>query len=334
VNTDKVKISIIIVSYNEIEYLQDSIMSCLAQELPYKYEIIIGDDGSSDGSLELIEDYREKYPDIIKYFVMDRTDIVDLIASERVSNILKKALEISEGEYVTALSGDDILVDKSKLFKQVDFLDRNKAYASCYTDFMCFGKKQNDVEVKLRATLSNPVFWATQYMHISCFVVRREIKNILLDRFVDDTGMVYCMLNLGKSKHIKRVGFGYRQREKSIVHELDILESHIMNLMLYQDILNYGKMRASSLAKFCSHLEYVYNHRQEMKNERYYKYFRNCRMYGNDILLEMYNSLSSWKSDLKIKKMVFASKIIRSFFYLARKMEVVYLICFEKMEGE
>ena len=55
------KLSIIIVSYNEKEYISEAIESCMSQEGKFDYEIIIGDDGSNDGSLEIIERYQEQY---------------------------------------------------------------------------------------------------------------------------------------------------------------------------------------------------------------------------------------------------------------------------------
>ena len=75
------------VSYNEAEYLEQAISSCMSQKLD-DYEIVIGDDGSNDGSIDLIKKYAEMYPEIVRYSVSDRTGIgsvKDIIASLRVS---------------------------------------------------------------------------------------------------------------------------------------------------------------------------------------------------------------------------------------------------------
>ena len=58
--------SIIVVSYNQKEYTAQAIDSCLSQDIQEPYEIIIVDDGSDDGSVEMISDYASKHPDIIK----------------------------------------------------------------------------------------------------------------------------------------------------------------------------------------------------------------------------------------------------------------------------
>ena len=78
------KLSVVIISYNEKQYLSDAIKSCLAQNFDGSFEIIIGDDGSSDGSIELITEFAAQYPDTITWFTMERLDAVDVIPSLRV----------------------------------------------------------------------------------------------------------------------------------------------------------------------------------------------------------------------------------------------------------
>ena len=80
------KISVIIISYNEKDYLPEAIECCLQQdtfEKGMELEIIIGDDGSSDGSQEIIEQYCKQYPDIVRSFVMERNITGPVIPSFR-----------------------------------------------------------------------------------------------------------------------------------------------------------------------------------------------------------------------------------------------------------
>ncbi len=68
-------VSVVIISYNEAEYLKQAIDSCLKQTYD-NIEIIIGDDGSTDSSMEIINHYVKCYPEKIKSFIMERN--VDL----------------------------------------------------------------------------------------------------------------------------------------------------------------------------------------------------------------------------------------------------------------
>lgn len=175
------KLSIIVISYNEKEYISEAIESCLNQNFVDSFEIIIGDDGSSDGSISVIKSYVEKYPNVIKYFIMDRSNIKDVIPSIRVSNIIKKGLDIAKGQYLMILSGDDFFCDRNKFSKQIQFLDNNSQYVACYSDFTKFWSYNKKTLVKQEYQHSNATFWSGCYVHISSFAFRNNIKRYLLE---------------------------------------------------------------------------------------------------------------------------------------------------------
>ncbi len=281
------KLSIIVVSYNEKQYIREAIESCLNQVFEFDYEIIIGDDGSDDGSIDVIKEYQVKYPNIIQYFEMDRSNISDFIPSLRVTNVLKRGFSMAKGQYMTVLFGDDIILNHSKFFRQIDFLDHHPNYVSCYTDFKKFGKNQADIVCVGMFSFGRSVFWSGRYVHISCFVFRKTVVEHLLDRFADDTGLIFSIFKAGKSKRIGGLDFGYRQHDSSIMHEADVMELSILELMLYQDILNSGQYAICSLSRFMKPLNYVYKHRNELLNRKYDKYLSNCKLYPNNILKEI-----------------------------------------------
>lgn len=279
------KLSIVIVSYNELDYLEESIKSCMNSNCDY--EIIIGDDGSTDGSIELIAKYSKRYPGKIKFFVMDRVGIKsvkDIIPSIRVSNVLKRAFDICQGEYITIISGDDVNTLPNRYIKQVEFLDKNLKYSSCYIDYKKFWNDGTEEILRLRASINEKIFWSIQYVHISCFVFRRECLKNLLPRFCDDTGLIYSILATGKSKHLKMDGFGYRQRNKSIMHEADKVELSLLEIALFQDCLNHGSMKLSSLSRFYKPMQYLMNNRNAIMSGKYDKYLNETSKSANDVL--------------------------------------------------
>ena len=326
------KLSVVIISYNEKKYLSDAINSCLAQDFDEPFEIIIGDDGSSDGSIELITEFATQYPDVISWFVMDRLDIVDIIPSLRASNVLKRAFSIATGEYLAVMSGDDLLCDRYKFSKQADFLDKNPKYNSCYTDFKLFwndGKEQN---ISVRSSMNRAVFWSKRYVHISCFLFRRNAIDYLLDRFCDDTGLMLSIFKSGRAKHFPGVMFGYRQRDGSIMHESDILELNILELLLLQDTLNKKGYYFSSLSRFSHPLFYVYKNRNCLMDKRYNKYLLNGRKYGNDYLGWINNlDQMSLLDKAKIYGFLAVSGCSDCFFYCIRKVDALKNFLFKKM---
>ena len=60
-----IKISVCIVSYNQAKYIAECLQSVLDQETHYGYEIIIGDDCSTDGTRQIIEEFRQRHPEKI-----------------------------------------------------------------------------------------------------------------------------------------------------------------------------------------------------------------------------------------------------------------------------
>ena len=285
------KLSFIIISYNEAEYLGQAIESCLKQNLE-DFEIIIGDDGSNDGSIEILEQYKEKYPEIIRYFVSDRTGVVlkDVIASLRVSNVITEALKIASGEYCVILSGDDYFYETPFFEKAISFLDNNKKYV---TYIGGFEKVWVDKPAVSYNTAYPPqIYWGSgKYIHISAFVFKKNVfeKGMFLKRFCDDIGIAYSLGFAGKWKYDKEIVFAYRQRSGSIMQTADQMNFRIVELMILQDTLCKGYLYNQTLAHFSKSLKYVFKHRDLLDSDKYKKYFLNCEKYDQNIIKKIYN---------------------------------------------
>ena len=92
-------ISVYITSYNQKDYLIKALKSALNQTHSPK-EIIIVDDHSSDGSIDVIESYENKYPNLIRA-IYNETNV-------GISKVRQIAIEHATGDYITALDGDDL----------------------------------------------------------------------------------------------------------------------------------------------------------------------------------------------------------------------------------
>ena len=280
------KFTFIIVSYNEKEYLEQAIKSCLSQKLD-DFEIVIGDDGSNDGSIDLIMKYAEQYPNIIRYSVSDRTGIgscKDIIASLRVSDVITRALKMARGEYCVVLSGDDYFYEGTFFKNAISFLDRNPDYVTYVGEYE---KVWEDHTVHSdQITYPRKLYWAKKYIHLSAFVFRKAVfeKGAFLQRFCDDIGLQYSLAISGKWKYEHVLMFAYRQRNSSIMHEIDRLEFDIVELMIFQDTLCNGKFYIQSMARFGGPLRRVFEQRDKLVNDKYKKYLSNCKKYDCDIL--------------------------------------------------
>lgn len=121
-------VSVAIVTYNQVAFLREAIDSVLAQDYP-NLEIVVADDGSTDGTRELVLEYADAYPG---RFVPSLSPV-----NQGITPNQNRALQTCTGKYVAWLAGDDLFLP-GKISKQVAFLEANPDYAIVYHDLDVF----------------------------------------------------------------------------------------------------------------------------------------------------------------------------------------------------
>lgn len=121
-NKDMPILSVCIVAYMHERYIANAIESVLNQETQYEYEIIIGDDASTDKTETIILEYVKKYPNRFKLlFLKDN-------AYGTPDNLSVQLKRMAQGKYILTLEGDDYWTDIHKIQKQVDYLEQRPEY--------------------------------------------------------------------------------------------------------------------------------------------------------------------------------------------------------------
>lgn len=126
------KVSVSITTYNHEKYIAQAIDSVLMQRANFDYEILIGEDDSSDGTREVVKGYQEKYPERIRLFLNDRKNVIYIDGRPTGRWNFSNNLNHATGQYIALLDGDDYWTDPLKLQKQVDFLDIHPECAICF----------------------------------------------------------------------------------------------------------------------------------------------------------------------------------------------------------
>ena len=313
--------SVIITSYNEIEYLPQAIESVLSQTFQ-DFEIIIGDDGSDDGSIELIKNYCEKYPGKIKYFVMDRfEDEKDIIPVLRHSKVFKTAFQKARGKYFACLDGDDYFCDDEKFSDAINFLEAHENYSGYMSGYKWAYPDGTEKIYRSEYCYPRSIFWSGMYIHVSSCVFRRDVcdKGYILNRSCSDTAITFAVLSAGKIHFTNKITFAYRQREGSMSHKPNQLELNMLELMLFQECLCSGRMKWSSCSRYYPPLRFVCTNRRELQNASYAKYFKSCEQYDNNVLGAILNYDTNTKSRKYIDGLLLKCKLAKFFFKYAGK---------------
>ncbi len=132
-----VLVSICCLTYNHKAFIRKAIDSFLNQKTKFKFEIVIGEDCSTDGTHEIVLDYFNKYGDLIR--VMTSESNVGAINNEL------RTISACKGKYIAYCEGDDYWTDPYKLQKQVDFLEAHPDYGLVHSDINVLNQETGDV---------------------------------------------------------------------------------------------------------------------------------------------------------------------------------------------
>jgi glycosyltransferase involved in cell wall biosynthesis len=126
------KVSVCITTYNHRPFIAQALDGVLSQQADFDFEVLLGEDDSSDGTREIALDYAARYPDRIRLFLHDRKDVLYIDGRPTGRRNFVYNIEQARGEYVALLDGDDYWTDSRKLQKQADFLDRHPETVICF----------------------------------------------------------------------------------------------------------------------------------------------------------------------------------------------------------
>lgn len=121
-----VKVSVCMITYNHERFVRQAIENVLTQEVDFEYELVIGEDCSTDGTRQIVVEYARKHPERIRPLLHDHN--LGLMGKGNFLAVYKAC----SGQYVAMCEGDDYWTDPHKLQKQVDFLEAHPECSMCF----------------------------------------------------------------------------------------------------------------------------------------------------------------------------------------------------------
>jgi glycosyltransferase involved in cell wall biosynthesis len=119
-----VAVSVLVVTYNHARFVRQALDGALAQRLPHPFEILISEDCSTDGTREIVLEYAERHPQLVRLLLSER----NLHSNE----VVARGFRAARGRYVALLDGDDYWTSDDKLRAQVAFLDARPDLTICF----------------------------------------------------------------------------------------------------------------------------------------------------------------------------------------------------------
>lgn len=151
------KVSVCVITYNQVNYIGQCLQSIVDQETDFDFEVIVGDDCSTDGTQEIVLDFVTRYPELVRA-------IFQKANTGGAKNFID-VHEAAQGTYIAHMDGDDYALP-CKLQLQADFLDR---HPSCNLVWHRVAKLVEGMPVKFPTThtLFAPLFFKKR----DCFAI-------------------------------------------------------------------------------------------------------------------------------------------------------------------
>ena len=223
-------VSICVATYNQQDYIGQCLDGILMQQTDFPFEIIVGEDESSDNTREICKRYAEEHQDKIRLFLRDRKEshFVNPDGSTSRFNGLWNRMSC-RGKYIAFCEGDDYWTDPTKLQQQVDIMENNPEVGFVHTDFdMSVGK------VGHSKWPTEPIVATEKLINAECHIgsltvmYKREILEKIPKLYyqqhfkMGDLPMQIEMSRECKFQYINKITAVYRVLPNSASHNSDI----------------------------------------------------------------------------------------------------------------
>lgn len=239
----KRKIDVLVTFYNQDKYVNRALDSVFKQRCNFEFNVLVGDDGSKDNTVAIVNEWIKKYPGKIMLFNMERQAEEHYVGGFRASQNRLNLLKNVVSEYFIFLDGDDFFSDREKFQKQVDILD-NPQNADCVACSHDIDAMFPDGTIKRYSSMTTcegkydlKKYWSNLYFHTDTTLVRSSVISsisfTLLENNFNDNLITYSIMQLGKIYYIPREMAVYDQTGEGIWTGEKAIVNHIRNMFLY-----------------------------------------------------------------------------------------------------
>ena len=287
-------VSIVTLAYNHGKYIRQCLEGFVMQVTDFPFEVIIHDDASTDDTAEIIREYEQKYPDIIKPIYQTENQY-----SKGVAIGATFLYPNAKGKYIAECEGDDWWTDPHKLQKQVDYMESHPKCSMCCTNYSSFRMKDEFMKTDemtsrrfntLSLMRSNKIGTLTVlYRKHLLMEYLEKVKPKMPSFRMGDVPLWLWMTHKGYIKELPENTAVYRVLESSASHSKDFirqldfeLEGHRVRLWMNKELkLHYKPLIMTEIMvttrNFCRKWARTHNESKNTLLKKAIKHFRSSR---------------------------------------------------------
>lgn len=248
-------VSICCITYNHEPYIRDAIEGFLIQETNFPLEILIHDDASTDKTAEIIKEYEQKHPDIIRPIYQTENQYSKGVKPNPAYNFSR-----ARGKYIALCEGDDYWTDPKKLQKQMDIMESNPGCTMSVHTVKIKYEGRNISAGLLRPKCKNSLFTTDEiilggggYLATNSLMFKKNIiKNLprfYLEAPVGDTPLILLCAAEGSVYYIDECMSVYRTNvpgswSERVLKDRDKSKEHLIKMLqMYEQFDVYTKQK-------------------------------------------------------------------------------------------
>jgi glycosyltransferase involved in cell wall biosynthesis len=231
-----ISVSVCMTTYNQEKYIVEAIESVLTQKTNFPMQLIIGDDCSTDNTLEICKSYTAKYPNML---------VLKTVSNVGLAKNLAMVWGKCTGKYIAIIEGDDYWRTQHKLQTQVDFMESHTECSMCFTKAEVFNERINKINsypysTKLEYAVSDIIKYNSI---INCSVMYRaglvkELPRWMLELPYCDLALHCLHLLHGTAGYIAKSMAAHRIHDNNMFESRSLADRLTMSTKVYIALAN------------------------------------------------------------------------------------------------
>ena len=240
-------VSVVVPTFNHRRWIEEALEGVLAQRTDFEYEVLVGDDASTDGTGEVCRECQRRHPDRVRFLTSDSN-------LYRIGGNSRRMRARVRGQFMAFCEGDDYWTDPCKLQKQIDLIRKTGSVACVAFNHIQRPDGRRIPCVRVWGGFADLMDQRVHYYHTSTQVIHRDVFSAYPDiHNWYDSVMTSCAAGFGRVCILPEAVSCYRQTGAGVWTRADGLARSLISLHPFL-LLHYFGPDAAGNRAFCAHV--------------------------------------------------------------------------------